>query len=142
MQMTIGQASDATGVKVTTIRFYEGRGLLPAPARTASGRRVYDRRLVNRLKFIKHARTLGFEIDAIAALLDLSDDPSQPCSAADSIAQRQRIAVDQRIAQLQGLRDELTRMISACAGGQVHDCKVIESLADHAHCVHPRHHAP
>ena len=139
MGLTIGAAADATGVKVTTIRFYETRGMMPEPDRTASGRRVYAPSQVARLKFIKHARALGFDLDDIAALLDLSDDPTQDCGAADSMARNQIAVIEHRMALLQNLHDELTRMVRTCHGGKIADCRVIESLADHRHCAHPRH---
>ncbi|MCO4843148.1 MAG: helix-turn-helix domain-containing protein [Yoonia sp.] len=137
---TIGQASDASHVKVTTIRFYEDRGLLGKPPRTASGRRIYDATLIARLRFIRHARDLGFSLDDIGDLLALSDDPTRNCSAADSIAQQQLHEVRTRIAQLKALEAELSRMVTSCGGGAVVNCQVIESLADHAHCAsdHPR----
>ncbi|NJO54658.1 MAG: MerR family transcriptional regulator, partial [Bacteroidales bacterium] len=67
--MSIGELSRQTGVKVPTIRFYEEIGLLPPPPRTASNRRVYGTDAVQRLSFIRHARELGFEVEAIRALL-------------------------------------------------------------------------
>lgn len=138
--MTIGQAADASRVKVTTIRFYEQRGLMEQTPRTASGRRVYDARAVARLKFIRHARDLGFDLGDIIELLALADDPSDDCSLADSIAQRQLRDVRARIAQLRTLEVELARMVASCHGGDVADCQVIESLSDHARCAsdHPR----
>mgnify|MGYP000223943351 CR=1 FL=1 len=68
--MPIGQLAKATGVKVPTIRFYEQIGLLPEPERTASDRRIYRDRDHRRLAFIKHARQLGFTVEAIRNLLD------------------------------------------------------------------------
>ncbi|WP_458791029.1 MerR family transcriptional regulator [Yoonia sp. MH D7] len=138
--VTIGQAAEASKVKVTTIRFYEQRGLLGAPPRTASGRRLYDAHAVARLRFIRHARDLGFALGDITELLALSDDPTHDCSAADSIAQRQLRDVRARIAQLKTLETELARMVGSCHGGDVADCQVIESLSDHTHCAsdHPR----
>lgn len=134
MEQSIGAAAQASGVKVTTIRFYEDRGLLPPAPRTATGRRVYGSSQIARLKFIKHARSLGFDLPAIQALLDLSDNPAQDCGAADSIARKQLQAVTDRIAQLRLLQTELDRMIRTCKGGAVSDCRVIETLADHVNC--------
>ena len=82
----IGEAARRSGVKVPTIRYYEQIGLLPAPPRTESNRRLYDARDLRRLAFIRHARELGFEVDAIRALLALQDNPNQSCAAADMIA--------------------------------------------------------
>lgn len=133
-ECTIGEAARDSGVRVTTIRFYESRGLVPAPPRTGGGRRLYDASAVRRLAFIRHARDLGFPLEAIRDLLALQDMPDRACAEADAIARAQLDAVETRIARLQGLRGELLRMIAACDGGAVSDCAVIESLADHARC--------
>lgn len=127
----IGRLSAETGVKVPTIRFYETIGLLPPPPRTESGRRLYDQTSTRRLGFIRHARQLGFEIDDIRALLDLSDAPEQPCATANRIAERQLAAVEARIAGLEALRSELSRIqAQTCSGGRVSECRVIEALSD------------
>ena len=141
-EISIGAAAEASGVKVTTIRFYEARGMMPVPARTAAGRRVYGPDQVARLRFIRHARALGFDLEDIAALLALSDDPGQDCSAADSIARAQLAQVEARIAQLQALAAELARMVQHCPGGAVAECRVIETLGNHALCVDERHELP
>ena len=137
----IGVLAKAAGVKVTTIRYYEGIGLLPTPPRTASDRRLYGEEDAKRLAFIRHARELGFPIEAIRSLLELSGHPDMPCDAADRIAAQQLASVDQKIAQLQSLRDELSRISDACCGGVVGECRVIEALADHAQCA-TDHHEP
>ena len=134
MNLTIGDVARQTGVKVTTIRFYETRNILPVPNRSPAGRRTYSQSDVARLTFIKHARALGFDLDAIRALLELSDEPGQNCAAADSIARQQLDAVTQRIAQLEQLRFELRRMVRECHGDTIDQCAVIESLADHGKC--------
>ncbi len=134
---TIGEAADASGVKVNTIRFYEERGLLTKPPRSEGNRRLYDAKALARLRFIRHARDLGFDLAAITELLDLAGHPEAPCVAADSIAQRQIVEIDRRIRHLTALRGELQRMVAACAGEDVAHCRVIESLADHSHCEAP-----
>ena len=63
-------------MKAPTIRYYEQIGLLPAPPRSEGNRRQYDTDDLRRLAFIRHTRELGFEIDAIRALLPLQDDPT------------------------------------------------------------------
>ena len=136
--LSIGDLSREAGVKVPTIRFYEEIGLLPAPPRTASNRRSYDEAAVTRLRFIRHARELGFEVEAIRALLRLSSEPQASCAEADRIARRHLAEVEERIARLTALRAELERMVAECGHGRVCDCRVIEVLADHSLC---RHHA-
>ncbi len=133
--LSIGKLSDATGVKVPTIRYYEEIGILPVPERSDGNQRYYNRAACDRLNFIRHSRELGFPLDAIRDLLSLSDRPGQSCAAADAIAQKQLTAVKQRIDRLEKLKSELERMIAQCAGGNISECRVIESLGDHGHCT-------
>ncbi|WDR02158.1 helix-turn-helix domain-containing protein [Devosia algicola] len=135
----IGEVARHTGVKVPTIRYYEQIGLLPRPTRTANNRRVYDLNDLNRLTFIRHARELGFDVDAIRTLLALQDQPQRSCQQADSIAKARLIDVEQRIASLGALKAELERMVLGCSHGRVEDCRVIEILADHGQCRHHQH---
>jgi DNA-binding transcriptional MerR regulator len=133
---TIGKLGDAAGVKVPTIRYYEQISLLPAPERSGGNQRLYTRATLDRLTFIRHARELGFPLDAIRDLLSLSDKPDQSCAAADAIARSQLHAVRARIARLKALELELERMVEQCAHGAISDCRVIEVLGDHGKCSH------
>lgn len=137
--LTIGKLSTATGVKVPTIRYYEGIGLLPEAERSMGNQRLYGAKTLQRLSFIRHARDLGFPLEAVRELLGLSDHPEDPCSAADHIAKRQLVAVKERIARLTALEHELERMVSQCAHDKIAECQVIEVLGNHALCLHPDH---
>ena len=132
--MKIGELSRATGTNIETIRYYERIGLLPAPDRTAANYRSYGDPHRARLTFVRHSRDLGFTIEEIRSLLDLSDDPGRDCSEADRIASRHLAQVEEKIAQLTLLREELTRIVGRCRGGIAADCRVIEALGDHGHC--------
>ncbi|PHQ83494.1 MAG: MerR family transcriptional regulator [Thalassobium sp.] len=133
--LTIGTLARKTGTKVQTIRYYEQVGLMLEPDRTEGGQRRYDGDGLDRLAFIRHARQLGFTLEAIRELLDLSDDPEKPCDEADQIARRQLLQVEQRIARLEALRTELERMVHECSGGNTADCRVLEVLRDHSECL-------
>jgi Cu(I)-responsive transcriptional regulator len=133
--LTIGTLARKTGTKVQTIRYYEQIGLLPEPGRSAGGQRRYLPKDQDRLAFVRHARQLGFSLDAIRELLDLADNPHQSCAGADSIAQRQLKQVEQRLDRLKALQQELKRMIGECSGDRVADCRVLEVLRDHAECL-------
>jgi DNA-binding transcriptional MerR regulator len=139
MEISIGELFRRTGVKVPTIRYYESVALMPTPLRSEGKQRRYAEPEVSRLAFIRHARELGFEIDAIRELLAMSAQPEQSCVEADRIARRHMSEVDRRIGQLVALRTELQRMVDACGHGRVGDCRVIETLANHDHCKHPCH---
>lgn len=135
----IGTLSERTGVKVPTIRFYESIGLLPDPERTQTNRRTYDEAAVRRLRFIKHARELGFEVDAVRTLLDLAAHPEEPCSEVDVVARRHLADIDSRIARLTNLRSEVQAMLDLCDGGPVRECRVIEALANYEEGSVDRH---
>ncbi|MCB5200046.1 helix-turn-helix domain-containing protein [Loktanella sp. TSTF-M6] len=140
-EYSIGQMSRQTGVKVTTIRYYETRGLIPSPARTAGGQRRYDEAALERLAFLRHARELGFGLDDIADLMALAKEPAEDCAPAHEIARKQLAAVDRRINILGQLRKELARMANADDNGQAADCRVIQVLGDHRLCI-GAHEAP
>lgn len=137
--LTIGALSAQTGVKIPTIRYYESIGLLHPAPRTDSNRRTYDEAAVRRLRFIRHARELGFEVEAIRQLLMLADNPRQPCEEADALALAHLADIESKILRLEALRAEVRHMVEQCAQGEVRTCHVIEVLADHAHCLHDRH---
>ena len=136
--VTIGQASKASGIKPPTIRYYEQIQLLPSPPRSEGNRRLYDADDLRRLRFIRHARELGFEIEPIRELLALAGDPSRPCLSADSIARSHLADIDHKIARLTALRTEVARM-TECAQDSAANCRVIEVLGDHSGCLHDRH---
>ena len=94
MDFPIGELSRRTHVKVPTIRFYEQIGLLPAPPRTQGQQRRYDTSHASRLNFIRHARELGFEVEAIRELLAMSAQPNQPCADIDNLARRHIKEID------------------------------------------------
>lgn len=133
--LTIGAVAKRTGLKIPTIRFYEQEGLVAPPPRTESGRRLYSDRDVKRLGFIRHARSLGFDLGDVRSLLDLADHPERPCDDANRIASNNLSLVRQRLEQLRALERELIRMTEACSGGPSGECRIIELLGDHALCA-------
>lgn len=136
MDFSIGELARRTAVKVPTIRYYEQIGLLPSPPRTEGQQRRYQASHVDRLNFIRHARELGFEVDAIRELLALNEKPDQSCAEVDEIARRHIAEIDRRITHLTTLREELQRTVDECKCGRVCECRVIETLADSSHTHH------
>ena len=130
---SIGQLSKRTGVKIPTIRYYEQMGLIDAPERSEGNQRRYTREGLERLSFIRHSRDLGFSIENIKGLLELSQHPDKPCNDAHNIAVQHLEDVQGKIAKLRRLEKELKR-ISKCEAGNIADCAVIETLADHGLC--------
>ena len=133
--LTIGALSKASGVNTETIRFYERSGLLPAPQRTASGYRSYRPEDARRLRFIRRGRELGFSLEEIRELLELSLHPQQPCASADQMVQEHLSAIETRIRDLQNLRQEL-RKLSGCQSGEAEHCRLLEALEERQCCGH------
>jgi Cu(I)-responsive transcriptional regulator len=131
----IGDLARIAGTKVQTIRYYEQQGLVRAPARTEGNQRRYVQADLDRLKFIRHARELGFALDDVRSLLQLAAHPEKPCAEADAIAKAQLRDVERKIARLKSLRTALNAMIAACRHGEVRTCRIIETLADHDLCA-------
>lgn len=129
---SIGELSKRTQVKVPTIRYYEQVGLLTPPKRTEGNQRRYDTVAVERLRFVRHARDLGFPIDAISSLIELQDHPDRHCRAATEIAEARLGDVREKIGRLRALERELRRISEGCDGSGISkDCSVLASLADH-----------
>ena len=134
---TIGELSRQTKVKVPTIRYYEDVGLLEKPERTSGNQRRYDKTGLERLSFIKHARELGFSIEAISALIELQGHPDRSCNEATNIAIAQLADVRDKIKKLRALEKELQRISKGCNGHGVSEtCYVLASLSDHGLCRH------
>ena len=125
----IGEVASRTGLKVPTIRYYEQIGLLPPLPRSEGNRRRYHDSDVRRLVFIRHARELGFEVEAIRTLLALQDQPENSCGQIDELVGEHLAAVDSRIQRLVALRRELQHILACCRGGRVAECRVIESIS-------------
>jgi DNA-binding transcriptional MerR regulator len=133
---SIGDLSAQSGVKVPTIRYYEQIGLIAAPARTEGNQRRYDKPALDRLKFIAHARDMGFSMDSLKSMLRLSRHREAPCADVDAVVAEHLAEVDARIDRLTRLRTELASMLSDCHHGTVADCRIVEVLSDHEECGH------
>jgi len=137
--ITIGEMARTGNCKVQTVRYYEDIGLLPAPARSTGNQRLYTGAHRDRLRFIRHAREMGFSLERIREILALGDEPAHSCAEIDQIAREHLRDVESRIERLQSLRAELERMISECTANRVAECRVIEVLSNHELCLHDEH---
>ncbi|MEW6152747.1 MAG: heavy metal-responsive transcriptional regulator [Actinomycetota bacterium] len=109
-RMRIGELGKRLAVNPKTIRYYEGIGLLPQPERTASGYRTYDEEDVERLTFIKAAQRLGITLDEIREILAFRERGERPCKYVRRVLRREVAEIDQRLADLTALRDELVAL--------------------------------
>lgn len=127
--MTTGQVADRAGVNIQTVRYYERRGLLPAPPRRASGYRQYGSDHVSRIRFIKRAQELGFTLEEIDELLSLRADPDADSSEVLERALRKIEDIDRKMQDLSRMRATLEDLTHACAGhGSTDNCPILAAL--------------
>src|ERR671927_1944821 len=105
--MRVGEVAERAGVNVETLRYYERRGLLPAPQRTPSGHRRYDEETVRFLRAIKEAQAVGFTLAEITDYLGAARRSESPSEALRVRMAAKIDQIDARIAVLRRMRDEL-----------------------------------
>jgi MerR family mercuric resistance operon transcriptional regulator len=127
---SIGQLAKQAGCKVETVHYYEKTGLMPEPPRTEGGHRIYALTDVKRLNFIRRSRELGFSIEKIKQLLRFIDEPNHYCGEVKAMAMQQAREVQQKIEDLQRLKEALNTMVTQCKGEgySVDNCPIIEAL--------------
>ncbi len=131
---SIGHLSKRTGVKVTTIRYYEQQGLLEHAGRSAGNQRRYSQDGLDRLGFIRHARDLGLSLAAIRALVALEGKGAEACADSHHIAEAHLADVRGRITRLQALEAELQRISASCDEVGDGACSILTAFADHSLC--------
>lgn len=135
--LTIGKVAKAAGIGIETIRFYERRGLIAAPPRTAAGYRTYPAEAVQRLRFIRRAKGLGFTLSEIGDLLGLRVRGEQSCEAVRLPASDKLADIERRIADLERMATVLQGLISHCDDGRESDapCPILDALDDDHHAT-------
>jgi DNA-binding transcriptional MerR regulator len=128
-ELTRGQLADEGKVNPETVRYYEQRGLLAKPSRSAAGYRLFDAEAVRRLRFIKHAQALGFSLNEVKELLALRVRPGVSCADVCRRAEAKLASVDEKLRALRSMRSTLVRLVGACANrGPVSACAILASL--------------
>jgi MerR family mercuric resistance operon transcriptional regulator len=128
--LSIGELSRRTGVNIETIRYYERIKMLPAPPRTASGRRVYGPAETRSLAFIRRSRELGFTLDEIRALLALSiENGKAACGEVRELAAGHLGDVRAKIADLKAMERVLAEAVRSCDAGELPGCPLIDVLS-------------
>ena len=128
--LTISPLARQAGVGIDTVRYYERMGLLPEPPRRASGYRVYPADTLQRLQFIRRAKNLGFSLEEIKELLELSHRSGDGVGAVKATAAAKLKDVEERIVELERMRDGLRQLVDACPGhGAPQDCPILGALS-------------
>lgn len=129
--LTIGQLAKRTGVGVETIRFYERQGLIPEPARLASGYRHYPPEAMSRVRFIRQAQHLGFSLKEVLELLALQENPTAGRADVREKALAKLSDIRARIRELEEIQSDLNRLVEECDGlGGVETCPILRRLSE------------
>jgi len=127
--MKIGEIARMSGVPAETVRYYEKIGLLPAPARDASGYRSYGPAHLERLRFIRRCRNLDMAQEEIRELIRLTDNPEADCSGVDALLTQHLEHVRERLRELTSLEQTLMQLQAACSSGRtVSECGILSGL--------------
>jgi len=126
-----GEVATRAGVSIATLRYYERRGLIPAPSRTPSGYRAFDPETIRTVRLIKSAQALGFTLKEIHSLLSIVLAPDGTCSDLGQLARDKLADIDEQIESLQQKRASLADMIEECpnsAEATARDCPLLRRL--------------
>ena len=127
--LTIGRLANVTGINLETVRYYERRGLLPKPPRTASGYRMFPPEARQRIRFIKRAQDLGFSLQEIRELLALRVSPRTSTTEIRRRAEAKIVDIEGKIKTLNSMRKALLKLTQSCPGCiPVSECPILESL--------------
>lgn len=129
-RFTIGVLARKTGCNIETIRYYEKAGLLPHPARSNGGHRLYGIGHLKRLSFVMKARALGFSLSEVRDLLRLVDERDRPCGEVHDIAAAHLVEVRSKLANLRAMESVLDEMVVSCETKRSPECPLIERMFD------------
>ena len=128
--MSIGEAASRSGISARMIRHYEKIGLLTPAKRTYSGYRTYGGHDVHALRFVRHARNLGFSVKQIEELLGLWRNQRRPSSQVKALALAHIAELDARIDDLGSMKRTLEHLVAHCRGDERPECPILNGLAD------------
>ncbi len=126
---SIGQVAARAGLSPDTLRYYEKLGLLGPVERSPAGRRCYRPRDLSRLQFIRRAQKMGFRLAEIGQLLQMRDDPQHARPQVRQLTAAKLAEVDERLAELTTLRNELQLLLNLCRGS-ADGCPIIAGIED------------
>ncbi len=126
--LKIGEVVDTLGISADTLRYYEKIGLLKKINRLPSGVRLYNERDLSRLRFIQRAKTMNFSLDEIAQLIRMRDNPTRARKSVRKLTQNKLDEVEQHLATLRTLKNELTLLVNLCSGSE-DGCPIIDDMS-------------
>jgi Hg(II)-responsive transcriptional regulator len=135
--LTIGRLAKQAGLGIETVRFYERQGLIEPPPRTDSNYRIYPKEEVNRLKFIKSAKNLGFTLKEIKELFELQQDPHTTKADIKKRTVEKIEDIKKKVRDLSRIQEALEHLSESCDGrGPLSECPILDALTGDEHEHH------
>jgi Hg(II)-responsive transcriptional regulator len=129
MSLTTGQVAEEAGVKKDTILYYEREGLIDEPPRTDNSYRQFPHDVVQTIRFIQEAQSLGFTLNEIDSLLSIREGDSVNCDDVQALAREKQQAIENKISKLKKMKKTLDDLVEQCnRDGTYEYCPIIESL--------------
>lgn len=128
--MNIGEAARQSGLPPKTIRYYEETGLIRPAARAGNGYRDYSDADVHKMKFVRHARELGFSVEECAGLLSLYEDKNRQAADVKALVNAHIAGIEAKIADLARMKATLAHLVSCCSGDTRPECPILDGLAN------------
>ncbi|MGQ0741069.1 MAG: MerR family transcriptional regulator [Alphaproteobacteria bacterium] len=127
-EFPIGILAKESAVHIETIRYYEKIGVMPKPARSSGGYRLYAPSDLKRLVFIRRGRELGFSLEELRGLLRLVDGNGYTCSEVRALTLEHAAGIRRKIADLRRLERMMTSVAAKCSGDKIPECPIIDVL--------------
>lgn len=128
--MKIGELAKQSGCSIQTIRYYEKQGLITEPARSDGNFRVFDKKTLGTLSFIKNCRSLDLTLNEIRHLISLQDSPDTPCESVNEMVDTHLNIVEDRIRELQNLKSDLKQLRDKCGHARsIDQCGILMELS-------------
>ncbi|HTQ13834.1 MAG TPA: helix-turn-helix domain-containing protein [Rhizomicrobium sp.] len=127
-EFSIGVLAERSAVNIETVRYYEKIGLMPKPARSAGGYRLYTVDHLKRLSFVRRGRELGFSLDELRDLLRLVDDRNHTCAQVRALTLEHVAGIRRKITDLRRLERTMTGMAAQCSGKRIPECPIVDAL--------------
>jgi len=127
--MRIGEAANAAGLPVKTVRYYADIGLIEPSTRAENGYREYSADDIKRLAFVRRSRSFGFSVPECRDLLALYADDNRSAGDVKKLAEERLKDIEAKQAELAALHETLSKLVHACKGGDRPNCPIIDHLA-------------
>lgn len=127
--MNIGTIARRANLPTKTVRYYADIGLVLPSGRSSAGYRIYSEVELNKLRFVRSARSFGFSVEECRELLGLYEDRDRSSRDVKRMAQQRIKQIEDKMAELQSLHDELARLAESCHGDDRADCPILTGLS-------------